>query len=172
MLFERYLIPDYLFSRYEEITPAFLASIGVRALLVDIDNTLAPYEMPEPNDAHHAWVRQLREADIRLALISNNHRERVERFSLPLDVPAYWHAGKPGRKTLDRAMHDLGVAVEETAILGDQLLTDAYAGKHIGLRTLIVPPIRDKRTWFVRLKRRIERPYMARYRQKHPDLEV
>jgi predicted HAD superfamily phosphohydrolase YqeG len=53
-------------------------------------------------------------------------------------------------------------------MLGDQLLTDAYAGKHIGLRTLIVPPIRDKRSLFVRAKRRIERPYIRKYWKIHP----
>ncbi|MBQ7337038.1 MAG: YqeG family HAD IIIA-type phosphatase [Clostridia bacterium] len=167
MLFEKYLIPDYMFERYDEITPAFLASIGVRALLIDIDNTLAPYEQPDPDERNFAWVAAMREAGVGLTFVSNNHRARVERFAAPLGIPAYWDAGKPMRKTLDIAMAALGSGVEDTAMLGDQLLTDAYAGKHIGLRTLIVPPIRDKRSLFVRAKRWIERPYIRKYRRMH-----
>ena len=39
--------PDYMFGSYLSVTPAFLHSIGVRAVLSDIDNTLAPYEQPD-----------------------------------------------------------------------------------------------------------------------------
>ena len=168
MLLERFLIPDFIFDRYDDVTPEFLASIGVRALLIDIDNTLAPYEQPDPDERNVAWVAAMREAGIALTFVSNNHRERVERFAAPLGVKAYWDAAKPFRKTLDIAMAEMGSTVGNTAMLGDQLLTDAYAGKHIGLRTLIVPPIRDKKSLFVRAKRRIERPYIRKYWQRHP----
>ena len=168
MLLERFLIPDFIFDRYDDVTPEFLASIGVRALLIDIDNTLAPYEQPDPDERNFAWVAAMRAAGIGLTFVSNNHRQRVERFAAPLGVKAFWDAAKPFRKTLDIAMAEMGSTVEDTAMLGDQLLTDAYAGKHIGLRTLIVPPIRDKRSLFVRAKRRIERPYIRKYRKLHP----
>ena len=168
MLLERYLIPDYIFPRYDDVTPEFLASIGVRALLIDIDNTLAPYEQPDPDERNFAWVAAMRAAGIALTFVSNNHQERVERFAAPLGVKGYWDAAKPFRKTLDIAMAEMGSTVENTAMLGDQLLTDAYAGKHIGLRTLIVPPSRDKKSLFVRAKRRIERPYIRKYRKLHP----
>ena len=171
MLLERYLIPDYIFPRYDDVTPEFLASIGVCALLIDIDNTLAPYEQPDPDERNFAWVAAMRAAGIALTFVSNNHQERVERFAAPLGVKAYWDAAKPFRKTLDIAMREMGSTVENTAMLGDQLLTDAYAGKHIGLRTLIVPPIRDKKSLFVRTKRRIERPYIRKYRKLHPKEE-
>jgi HAD superfamily phosphatase (TIGR01668 family) len=168
MLLERFLIPDFIFDRYDDVTPEFLASIGVRALLIDIDNTLAPYEQPDPDERNFAWVAAMRAAGIGLTFVSNNHRQRVERFAAPLGVRAFWDAAKPFRKTLDIAMAEMGSTVEDTAMLGDQLLTDAYAGKHIGLRTLIVPPIRDKRSLFVRAKRRIERPYIRKYWKIHP----
>ena len=162
-----HLTPTYMFGHYYEITPDFLRSIGVRALLIDIDNTLAPYEQPEPDDRIRAWFKALQDNGIRAALVSNNHRPRVEQFNRTLGLTAFWDSGKPKKKTLLLAMKTLGVSKNETAMLGDQLLTDAYAGKHIGLRTLIVPPIRDKKSLFVRAKRRIERPYIRKYHKLH-----
>ena len=141
-------------------------------LTTALNNTLAPYEQPDPDDEHRAWFAAMAEAGIRCALVSNNDRARVERFNATLGLPAYWKSGKPFGRTLKRIMKLWGVTREETAVLGDQLLTDAYAGKHIGLRTLIVPPIRDKRTLFVRAKRYIERPYIRKYRKLHPEKEV
>jgi HAD superfamily phosphatase (TIGR01668 family) len=167
-MFPKSLIPDYMFDKYDDITPEFLDSIGIRALLIDIDNTLAPYEQPDPDERNHAWVTRMKRHGIGMVLVSNNHRERVERFAAPLELTAFWDSGKPFRKNLDRAMALLGSNAGNTAMLGDQLLTDAYAGKHIGMVTLIVPPIRDKRSLFVRSKRWIERPYIRAYRERGP----
>ena len=162
-----YLIPDYMFGTFVEVTPAFLQSIGVRALLIDIDNTLAPYEQPDPDERILDWFSELEKNGIRTALVSNNHAPRVERFNKSLGLIAYPDSGKPGRKTLERAMKELGVTHAETAMLGDQLLTDCFAGKHIGLRAIIVPPIKDKTNLFFRSKRFLERPFIRKYAKQN-----
>ena len=59
-----FLTPDYMFGHYYEITPEFLKSIGVRALLIDIDNTLAPYEQPDPDERIRNWFASLAENGI------------------------------------------------------------------------------------------------------------
>ena len=161
------LTPTYMFGHYYEITPAFLASIGVHALLIDIDNTLAPYEQPLPDERIRAWFDDLAANGIKAALVSNNHEPRVREFNQSLGLIAFWDSGKPGKKTLMLAMERLGVSKSETAMLGDQLLTDAYAGKHIGLPAIIVPPIKDKTNLFFRFKRFCERPFIRKYARLH-----
>ena len=162
-----YLTPSYMFGHYYEITPQFLQSIGVRALLIDIDNTLAPYEQPLPDARIRDWFEQLNANGIRAALVSNNHRERVEEFNRSLGLLAFWDSGKPRKKTLLLAMKQLGADLSETAMLGDQLLTDSYAGKHIGLPSIIVPPIHDKTNLFFRFKRLCERPFIRKYAKRN-----
>ena len=164
---KNYLTPDYMFATFDAVTPAFLQSIGVRALLIDIDNTLAPYEEPDPNERVLAWFAELEKNGIKAALVSNNHAPRVERFNKSLGLIAYPDSGKPGRKTLERAMKELGVTHTETAMLGDQILTDCFAGKHIGLCAIIVPPIKDKTNLFFRFKRLVERPFIRKYARKN-----
>ncbi len=158
-----YLTPDYMFGAFDEIKPEFLASIGVRALLIDIDNTLAPYEVAEPDERIRSWFDSLHQNGIKAALVSNNHAPRVERFNQTLGLDAYPDSHKPRRKALEIAMQKMGVKHHETAMLGDQLLTDAYAGKHIGLRAIIVPPIKDKTNPFFKCKRLLERPFIRKY---------
>ena len=161
------LTPDYMFGSYREVTPDFLRSIGVRALLIDIDNTLAPYEVAEPDGEILRWFDELRAEGFSAALVSNNHAPRVERFNRTLGLDAYPDSRKPRRGTLETAMKRLGVTHAETAMLGDQLLTDAYAGKHIGLVSIIVPPIKDKTSLFFKSKRLLERPFIRRYAKKN-----
>ena len=162
-----YLTPTYMFAHYDDVTPEFLSKHGIRALLIDIDNTLAPYEQPDPDKRIHAWFDLLAENGIKAALVSNNHAPRVEQFNRTLGLVAFADSGKPSKKTLLRAMDALGVKKEETAMMGDQLLTDSYAGKHIGLPSIIVPPIHDKTNLFFRFKRLCERPFIRKYAKQH-----
>ena len=161
------LTPDYMFATYKDVTPEFLQSLGIKAVLSDIDNTLAPYEQPDPDEAHKQWLADLQRAGIAVALVSNNHKERVERFNRELNLSAYPDSKKPSSKTLLLAMQRLGVTKSETVMLGDQLLTDSYAGKHTGLISVIVPPIKYKTNLFFRFKRWCERPFIKKYAKKN-----
>ncbi len=161
------LMPDYMFRTFDEITPDFLVSLGIRAILADIDNTLAPYEQPEPDERIREWIDSLAAAGISIAFVSNNDRERVELFNRTLGVPAYYKSGKPFKKNLVKAMEAVDGTRETTVMLGDQLLTDALAGHNLGVRVLIVPPIKDKKNAFFRFKRWLEKPTVRRFKKKH-----
>lgn len=166
------LTPDYIFPTFDEVTPEFLESLGIRALLIDIDNTLAPYEQDEPDDRIHAWFSALSEHGIRAALISNNHADRVELFNRTLGLPAYPDSRKPSSRTLLAAMEEMGVTPSVTAGLGDQLLTDTLAVHRLDMLSLIVPPIKDKTTLFFRAKRLLEKPYIRRYHKRKQRLDA
>ena len=129
-------IPDYMFDKFDDITPEFLTSLGIKALLIDIDNTLAPYEQEVPDERIVSWFGALSDSGIKATLISNNHKERVEKFNADLGLPAMPDAKKPLSKNLLRAMRDMGSDKSNTAVIGDQILTDIYAGKRLGLRAI------------------------------------
>lgn len=155
--------PDFTFKTFDEVTPDFLARHNIRGILSDIDNTLAPYEVAEPDERIRNWINDLHSAGIRIALISNNHADRVDLFNRTLSLPAYADCGKPGKKNLLRALDELGLDARECAVLGDQLFTDAFSGKRLGMKAIIVPPIKDKKTLFFRFKRALEKPIMRSY---------
>lgn len=161
------LTPDYIFDTFDQITPKFLKELGISALLIDIDNTLAPYEQPEPDERIKAWFATLEEHGIKAALISNNHPPRVELFNRSLGLPAYPDSGKPGSRCLLEAMEAMGATPGTTAGLGDQLLTDTLAVHRLDMLSFIVPPIKDKTTPFFKFKRWLEKPYIRRYWKKH-----
>ena len=92
-----------------DIEPAALARRGIRLLLADLDNTLAPYGEPEPTQAVRDWAAALGEQGITLFVLSNNrHPERPRRFSQALGVPFLGHAGKPKPGGFRRAMEQMG----------------------------------------------------------------
>ena len=160
------LTPDYIFPTFADITPEFLLSNGIKALVIDVDNTLAPYEQELPDERTIRWFSALAENGIKATLISNNSQERIEKYNSLLSLPAIPEAKKPSKKAIIKAMAEMGVTAENTAGLGDQLLTDTLAVHRLDMLSLIVPPINDKKTLFFRFKRLLEKPFIKRYYKK------
>lgn len=165
MILEKRLVPDLCIDHYYDLTPAAVRTMGGKALLCDIDNTLATYDDPTPPERVVQWIGAMREGGVDIAFVSNNHAERVELFNRELGCVAYSDAGKPKTKYLDAAVRDLGIDKSEAILLGDQLLTDCAAAKRYGIPAIIVPPIKDKKTLFFRFKRLLEVPYMKKYKK-------
>ena len=149
------------------VSAEFLLSIGVRGVLLDIDNTLEPYEHEAPGEHVIAWLKSLSDVGIRAAIVSNNNEGRVELFNRELCLPAYSRAKKPFKRNLIRAMADIGTTREDTVFIGDQILTDVFAAHNAGLRAILVPPINDKRDPFTRFKRILEIPIQKKYEKLH-----
>ena len=164
-------IPTRILPDFRAMTPEFCKSEGICALLLDVDNTFAPYEMPDPDEEICAWVATMKSAGIGLAFVSNNDPPRLERFNQALGCLMFCNAGKPGTKVLRRAMEALGADASQTAVMGDQIFTDVWAGRRLGLRAYLVPPIKDKKNLFFKTKRLLEKPFIRKYYRLHPTEE-
>ena len=161
--------PDFTRLCYRDLTVDFLREQGISVLLLDIDNTLAPYEQLDPDDHIRNWLCTLNEAGIRTALLSNNRGDRMERFNKELGQPCRSGACKPlpfrGRKL----MRALGGNKRSTAIMGDQIFTDVLCARTMGIRAILVPPIKDKTNRITRIKRYFERGFLKKYHKRLPD---
>ena len=135
------LCPQWVFDDYTDVTADFLCEHGVKLLLSDLDFTLAPKKQKEPDAALKCWIDSLREGGVIFAILSNNRSpERVERFCTPLGIGYVGHAGKPGTRGFREAMARYGVREDETAMLGDKLLTDTLGARRSGVLMLMVEP--------------------------------
>ena len=154
---------------YRDLTPDFLKENGIEVLLLDIDNTLAPYEQLDPDEKIRAWLENMATAGIKTALVSNNRKGRMERFNADLQRPGRSGACKPlpfrGRKV----MKALGGNKKNTAVMGDQIFTDVLFGRMLGIRAILLPPIKDKTNCITRIKRHFEKGVLRRYYKRNPD---
>ena len=162
--------PDHTFRAYFDLSPAFLKERGIEVLLLDIDNTLAPYEQPLPDDRLRAWLAALADAGVAVAFLSNNHADRVNLFNESLGLPCRYDAHKPLTSNAKRLLRSLGGTPKTTAFMGDQIFTDICCAHFCGARGFLVPPIRDKRDAGTRFKRLLEKGILRRYYKKHPGM--
>ncbi|MCI8388895.1 MAG: YqeG family HAD IIIA-type phosphatase [Clostridiales bacterium] len=165
-MFDKFL-PDQIFDNIYSLTPEFLIKNGIRALILDIDNTLVTYDDPKPTETVKVWLDRMHENGIQTAFVSNNHSDRVNEFCEGLGCYYHADAGKPSRKFMREAMEYMKTDIGTTAGVGDQLFTDVWAAKRCGMRSYFVPPIKDKKTLFFRFKRMLEKPFIKSYYKKN-----
>ena len=160
-------VPEYYFKTFDEASAEFLVSIGVKGIVLDVDNTLEPYENPLPGEHVKKWLSELKEKGISAAIVSNNGGKRINLFNSELGLPAYYKAKKPFKKNVLNAMKDMGTDKSNTVLMGDQVFTDVWAAHNTGIRAILVPPIKDKTDIFTKFKRLLEKPILKKYRKKN-----
>ncbi|MBE6989272.1 MAG: YqeG family HAD IIIA-type phosphatase [Ruminococcaceae bacterium] len=154
------LVPDRLFDTYAQVTPEFLRHSGIRLLLCDLDYTLAPKCVPEPDEAVRRWIGAMGEAGVTVMILSNNRSPaRVERFCRDLGIGYVGHAGKPLSQGFRRAMEQTGVTAAETAMLGDKLLTDVLCANLGGALALMVEPAGGPKTVWQKALHAMQAPF-------------
>ena len=160
-------VPEYYFETFDKASADFLLNIGVKGIVLDVDNTLEPYENPTPGEHVVAWLESLKAKGISAAIVSNNGGERINLFNKELGLPAYYKAKKPFKRNVLNAMADMGTDKSNTILMGDQVFTDVWAAHNTGIRAILVPPIKDKTDVFTKFKRLLERPILKKYRKLH-----
>ena len=136
------LIADHAFRRLTDVTPQFLTDRGIDLLLLDLDNTLAPYDSPLPTEETAVWAARMLEGGVTLFFVSNSHKPgRVEAFAEALGVGYITDAGKPSPRAAQRAMDLCGRGRDRTAIAGDQIFTDILCAGRSGITGILITPI-------------------------------
>jgi len=159
-------IPRYAFRDVTDISHGFLEQLGLKFIMLDLDNTIAEYKEPTPPDSVSNWVTTLKTHGMELYIVSNSTRiERVESFGKALGAAVMTRARKPSPKGLFRAMDDAGFSAEASALIGDQVFTDMIASNHAGAVSIIVKPRRLTNP-FHTIRYVLETPFRAMCRNK------
>lgn len=164
----RLLCPDiYVATGVADIAPADLVEAGIRAALLDLDNTLVGWQRSDLSDPVLAWLDALRAAGIQLYLVSNTRfGRRLQRLSDELGIPFVKRAWKPRRRGFRAAMAEMGVTPRQTTMIGDQMFTDVLGGNRLGLLTIMVRPMARREFVGTKLSRLFEHILLAWFRKK------
>ncbi len=146
------IYPKAYFGKVEEITIEFLKKNKLKALILDVDNTLIDKQR-NMTEKVIEWVRNLKGQGVKLYILSNsNNTEKVEEISQKLKVPYHKFAMKPLKMGFKKALKELNEKAENTAIVGDQIFTDIIGGNRCNIYTILVDPIKEKEFWYTALR--------------------
>lgn len=159
-------LPKEMARHITDLSPEFFKSRGIEAVVLDVDNTLTTHGNPVPAEGVPEWIGRMKDAGLELTILSNNYRERVEPFARKLGLDFISMACKPLTFGLTRACRWYGLKPRQVCLIGDQIFTDIVGGNLKGVLTVLVEPYELEHKWSFRLKRRLERPIIRRYRKK------
>lgn len=161
------LYPDLLKNRITDITLSDLRKLGVRGLLLDVDNTLTMHGSQVLDPAIVHWLDSMKQQGIVLTVVSNAFPERVQPFAERIGLRYISFACKPFPFGFLRGARRLGLPRRECAAVGDQTFTDIIGAHLAGVRSIQLLPIHQEHQITLRFKRRIEKYILKRFREKH-----
>lgn len=154
--------PTFALRSALEITPASLKIHGIKALILDVDNTLTTHNNPVPADGVTEWIADMKKHGIKLIIVSNNNAERVVPFARMLKLRFVPNGAKPLPMGIHRAIKKLGLKKSEVCAVGDQIFTDILGANLAGIRSIFVYPIEPEKSRFFKIKRAIEKPLLPK----------
>ena len=154
-MFKMFFPDEFLDSTYK-IYFEELYRKGYRGIIFDIDNTLVPHGAPSDQKSEKLF-ENLKQIGFQCCLLSNNQYQRVSSFNEKIQVHFIENAHKPSRKNYLKAKELMGTSLENTLFVGDQLFTDVYGAKRVGIHNILVKPIHPKEEIQIVLKRKLEK---------------
>lgn len=133
--------PTIYKNRITDITLHDLEQLGIRGLLLDVDNTLTSHGSQELSEEVRCWLVQMREAGIALTVVSNSWEWRVAPFARKIGLRHISLACKPLPFGFWRGVHRLGLPKHACAVVGDQVFTDILGANLCGITCFQLQPI-------------------------------
>lgn len=167
----RLFYPDHYVDSSYIIDYEQLYQKGYRGILFDIDNTLVEHGA-DANEKVYKLFQRLKNIGFQICLMSNNKMKRVERFNHRLGVDYIYKAKKPSRKSYIEAMRRIGTNKKNTLFVGDQLFTDVWGAKRIGITNYLVKPIDPKEEIQIVIKRFFEKIVLHFYQKEQKNKAI
>ena len=149
-----------------DLTPEFLTGLGARALLLDIDNTVASYTSHEPIPGAVEWAKKMVDAGFRVLVVSNNFKRRVQPFAARFGLGCISFAMKPFPFGYLKARRRLKVKRTECVIIGDQIFTDVIGANLCGMKSVLLTPIEEEEGFSFRVRRHFEKGLREKFQRR------
>ena len=161
------LFPTLYRRRVIDVTVEDLQNIGVKGILLDVDNTLTTHDAPDLTAEVKEWLRLMNVNGYELIIVSNNKPQRVSPFAEKIGLPYCALARKPLPFGYRSAAKQLGVDVKCCVAIGDQIFTDILGANLSGMNSILLEPIQPEvEQKFIVFKRKIEKPLLQMKRER------
>lgn len=164
------LKPNIKLHGITDITVELLNKFNIKALLLDVDNTMSTHHGTQLTEGLTEWIAYMQKNGIKLIVLSNSKKFRIEPFAKRIGLPFISLACKPLPTGYLRGVKALGEKRKNTAIVGDQIFTDVLGGNAVGVKTVLLTPIKLEDGWSFKIRRNLEKKIYKLYNIK--DSEV
>jgi HAD superfamily phosphatase (TIGR01668 family) len=131
--------PDLTVTDIHNINFGDLKNKGIKALILDIDDTIIPRNMNDISPSVFEWIAERKDEGFKLCLASNSrHPVRVKYIGDTLEVPSMALGLKPLPFAFWKSLKALEAKPEEAAMIGDQLFMDILGANLVNIYSIYV----------------------------------
>lgn len=129
---------------------------GYRTLFCDLDNTVSAFDKPLPEVEFINWVETRKKEGWKVYILSNNGKERVEKFCTAVNLVGFSNLYKPLPFRTDRIIKELGLSPSQIVFVGDQVFTDVWLANQLGFLSVLVDPVAKGDLLKTKINRKLE----------------
>ncbi len=160
------LKPNAQFNKITDITPEFLQEHEIKAIILDVDNTLIDLSANKIENIEK-WAEKIKKANIEMCIASNSsNKKNVANIAELLDIPYVYFSFKPLKRGLKKAKKILGLDSKNIAEIGDQLFTDVLGANRMQMFSILTKPIEMEKGTVSKLKRKLEKVQLEKVKDK------
>lgn len=141
------LLPTLRYKRVYEIQKEKLKELGITLVLLDMDNTTAPWHTDYVAPEIICWVEEIKKEGIIVALLTNSKGLNADSIGKKLNIPVYKNAKKPFKRETKKILKALSIKAENTLIVGDQLFTDIVLANKLNAKSVLLEPLETREWW-------------------------
>jgi hypothetical protein len=157
------LYPKYYCRKITEIDISFLEKNNIKALILDVDNTLIDTDRVLL-EGLEKWHKDICNAGIKTIILSNSNKvDKVSSVAKTLGIEYIYFGTKPLKRGFKKAIEKLNLPPENIAAVGDQIFTDVIGANRCKLFPILVEPINEKDLLITKWKRPIEEKIIKKY---------
>jgi uncharacterized protein len=132
--------PSQIARSIYDIDGNALKRAGIKGIILNWTNTIVKKNVESESASLKKWLDDFKSRfGIKMIIVSNGKPPK-QGFDLVNEIPALFEAGKPKKKAFFAAMNILGTRRNETAVIGNGIITDLWGGNRLGMYTIFVSP--------------------------------
>ncbi|MGL4951395.1 MAG: YqeG family HAD IIIA-type phosphatase [Mycoplasma sp.] len=139
-----YLRPNLFQKSIADINVHSIRRSGIKYVLCDLDNTLVPHFTKLPNSLCMDFLNSLNDEGIKVIIVSNNSKKRVEKFCDHINVFDFiYNTKKPFIYKVKKIIKKYNIMHEDVLVIGDQFITDVIMANRLQFKSILVLPLVD-----------------------------
>lgn len=157
-----YLEPTEQVPSIYDIDLHGLKLFGIKGLILDLDDTILPKNEYKISLSLYSWIEKIKDTGFKIYIASNGGRSARLKYILgELNLKGNAFSFKPLPFIFYHALSNMKLKPSETAVIGDQLITDTLGGNLLRMYTILVKPL-SKELSFTRVIMKIAEDFLMK----------
>ena len=150
-----------------EIDIDFYKKLGADTIICDLDNTLEAFYTPNPTEQALELIQKLKNSGLRVIIISNNRRKRVETYCKNLNCDFMYSTRKPLVYKGKKFMKKFNIVPEKTIYIGDQVFTDIVFANRLRLKSVLCDNLVERDQFFTKFNKFFDKFFRRKMKKKN-----